>query len=134
VEGAYNIRYQIIKKRIDKVCIKGTNERLTQVGKIAIIYFNSKDADEYIKYIQYLQEQDTLLNDLEELELEELQGVRGLKALRVGVNMELESESGEWTALKADEALDNSESRRLTLDVNGDDTFIPGAKAKPELE
>lgn len=88
VEGAYNIRYQMIKKRIDKVCLKGTNERLTQVGKIAVIFFNPKDAEEYIKYIQYLQEQNTLLNDLEELELEEMQGVRGLRALRVGVVME----------------------------------------------
>lgn len=92
VEGAYNIRYQIIKKRIDKVNLKGTNERLTQTGKIAIIYFNNKDADEYTKYIQYLQEQGTLLDDLEEVELEELQGVRGLKALRVGVAMSDETE------------------------------------------
>jgi hypothetical protein len=109
VEGAYNIRYQIIKKRIDKVNLKGTNERLTQVGKIAIIYFNSKDAEEYVKYIQYLQEQKTLLNDLEEVELEELQGVRGLKALRVSVNMELETESDEWSALK-----DDQRANRLT--------------------
>lgn len=85
VEGAYNIRYQIIKKRIDKVNIRGTNERLTQTGKIAVIFYNARDADEYIKYIQYLQEQNALTNDLEELELEELQGVRGLRALRVGV-------------------------------------------------
>jgi hypothetical protein len=88
VEGAYNIRYQIIKKRIDKVCLKGTNQRLTQAGKIAVIYYSSRDADEYIKYIQYLQEQGTLMNDLEEVELEELQGVKGLKALRVGVEVE----------------------------------------------
>jgi len=88
VDGAYNIRYQIIKKRIDKVCLKGTNERLTQTGKIAVIYFNNKDAEEYIKYIQYLQDHNALLNDLEEVELEELQGVRGLKALRVGVRMD----------------------------------------------
>lgn len=104
VEGAYNIRYQIIKKRIDKVCLKGTNERLTQVGKIAVIYFNSRDADEYIKYIQYLQEQNTLLNDLEEVELEELQGVRGLNALRVGVNLALEDESARWAALERTDA------------------------------
>ena len=103
MEGAYNIRYQIIKKRIDKVCLKGTNERLTQVGKIAVIYFNGKDAEEYIKYIQYLQEQGTLMNDLEEVELEELQGVRGLKALRVSVNMDIEEERSEWSGLKAAE-------------------------------
>jgi hypothetical protein len=88
VEGAYNIRYQIIKKRIDKVNIKGTNQRLTQTGKIAIIYHSARDVEEYIKYIQYLQAQGTLNDDLEEVELEELQGVKGLKALRVGVALD----------------------------------------------
>lgn len=87
-EGGYNIRYQVIKKRIDKVHVADTNERLTQPGKIALVYFNRRDADEYISHIQYLQEQGILLNDLEYLDLEELQGVAGLKALRVGINME----------------------------------------------
>lgn len=85
VEGAYNIRYHIIKKRIDKVHLKGSEERLTQPGKIALVYFSQKEADEYISYIKYLQGENVLLNDLEYLELEELQGVAGLKALRVGV-------------------------------------------------
>jgi hypothetical protein len=85
VEGAYNIRYHIVKKRIDKVTLKGGKERLTQPGKIALVYFSQKEADEYIGYIRYLQEQNILNHDLEELELEELQGVSGLKALRVGV-------------------------------------------------
>ncbi len=88
VEGAYNIRYHIVKKRIDKVTIKGTKERLTQPGKIALVYFSQKEADEYISYIQYLQEQNVLDNDLEELEVDELQGVAGLKALRVGVRLD----------------------------------------------
>jgi len=87
VEGAYNIRYHIIKKRIDKVNIHGSLERLTQPGKIAIVYFNERDAAEYITYIQQLQEENILQDDLEHLELEELQGVTGLKALRVGVNL-----------------------------------------------
>lgn len=85
VEGAYNIRYQVIKKRIDKVTIMNTNERLTQPGKIAIVYFTENDANEYRSYISYLQKNGTLLDDMEELMLEELQGVKGLKALRVGV-------------------------------------------------
>ena len=88
VEGAYNIRYHIVKKRIDKVNLLTRNERLTQPGKIAIVYFNERDAEEYIRYIKQLQQQEVLLNDLEHLELEELQGVAGLKALRVGVRME----------------------------------------------
>lgn len=91
VEGSYNIRYHVIKKRIDKVHVKDTGERLTQPGKIAMVYFNSKSAEEYVNYIKYLQEKNTLKNDLEFLELEEMQGVAGLKALRIGVNLE-----GEW--------------------------------------
>lgn len=90
VEGAYNIRYEIIKKRIDKVHIRDTEERLTQPDKIALVYFQQRDIDDYLGYIRYLQQQNILNDDLEFLELEELQGVAGLKALRIGVNMETE--------------------------------------------
>jgi GAF domain-containing protein len=86
VDGAYNIRYEIIKKRIDKVHIKDTNERLTQPGKIAIVYSQAKEAVEYKEYIEFLQNQQLLDPGIEEWELEELQGVVGLKALRVTVN------------------------------------------------
>ena len=85
VDGAYNIRYQIVKKRIDKVTVRNTHERLTQPGKIAMVYTNKKDADEYVGYINYLQEQKVLAPEIEYLDLEELQGVSGLKALRVEV-------------------------------------------------
>ena len=84
VDGAYNIRYEIIKKRIDKAHIKDTEERLTVPGKIAIVYSQDKDAKEYLKYINYLQSKN-LLGEIEQLEIEDLQGVSGLKALRVDV-------------------------------------------------
>ncbi len=84
VDGAYNIRYEIIKKRIDKANIKGTNNRLTIPGKIAIVYSQDKDAREYTKYITYLQSKN-LLGEMERLDIEDLQGVTGLKALRVDV-------------------------------------------------
>jgi hypothetical protein len=84
VDGAYNIRYEIIKKRIDKANLKGTEERLTVPGKIAIVYSQEKDALEYVKYIKFLQSKNQL-GKMEILELEDLQGVSGLKALRVEV-------------------------------------------------
>ena len=84
VDGAYNIRYEIIKKRIDKAFIKNTEERLTVPGKIAIVYSQDKDALEYIKYINFLQSKNQL-GKLEFLELEVLQGASGLKALRVEI-------------------------------------------------
>ena len=88
VEGAYNIRYHIIKKRIDKVHLRDSDERLTQPGKIALVYFSDAEAIEYISYIKYLQADGILKDDLEKLQLEELSGVAGLKALRIGVNLE----------------------------------------------
>ena len=84
VDGAYNIRYEIIKKRIDKAHIKGTDERITVPGKIAIVYSQDNDAKEYLKYIKFLQSKN-YLGELEKLEIEDLQGVSGLKALRVEV-------------------------------------------------
>lgn len=88
VDGTYNIRYEIVKKRIDKVRIRDTNERLTQPGKIAVVYSQAKDASEYTEYIEFLQSQQLLKPGIEKHDLEELQGVSGLKALRVDVNFE----------------------------------------------
>lgn len=85
VEGGYNIRYEIIKKRIDKAVVKKTGERLTQPGKIAIVYAQKEDVEDYLIHINYLQKMDILDANMEMLELEDMQGVFGLKALRVGV-------------------------------------------------
>ena len=87
VDGAYNIRYEIIKKRIDKATVQGTGERLTQPGRIALVYSQQREADEYLEYLDYLQDRELLEDDIEELELEELQGVKGLLALRVKVKL-----------------------------------------------
>ena len=85
VDGTYNARYEVVKKRVDKASIKGTNERITQAGKIAIIYSQDEDEREYLKYISFLQYKKHLDSDVELLEVEDLQGVTGLKALRVSV-------------------------------------------------
>ena len=91
VDGAGNIRYEIIKKRIDKVHIKNTNERFTQPGKISIVYSQPKDAEEYAEYIEFLQNQKLLKPGIEHHDLEELQGVVGLKGLRVDIQYEDDS-------------------------------------------
>jgi hypothetical protein len=87
VDGAYNMRYELIKKRIDKAVVKGTAERVTQPGMIAIIYSQAREALEYREYLDYLQATGYLTPGVEELELEDLQGVQGLRALRVAVSM-----------------------------------------------
>ena len=85
VDGTYNARYEVVKKRVDKANIKNTEERITQPGKIAVIYSQEEDEAEYLKYIKFLQHQKLLGEDIEKLVLEDLQGVTGLKALRVNI-------------------------------------------------
>lgn len=87
VDGAYNIRYEIIKKRIDKVHIKDSEERLTQPGTIAIVYSQQKELHEYLEYVEFLQHENLLLEDVEHLELEDTQGISGLKAVRIPINL-----------------------------------------------
>lgn len=85
VDGTYNARYEIIKKRIDKSYIKGTNERLTQKGKLSIVYSQRKDEKEYMRYITFLKAKGYFTNNIEIVELEGLQGVTGLKAIRAEI-------------------------------------------------
>lgn len=85
VDGAYNVRYEILKKRIDKAYIKGTNERLTQSGKIAIVWLQEKDRLEYQEYLDYLVQKQYIKPEIELVDLEKMQGVEGLKAFRVEV-------------------------------------------------
>ncbi|WP_298892794.1 GAF domain-containing protein [uncultured Psychroserpens sp.] len=85
VDGTYNARYEIVKKRVDKAYIKGTTERVTQKGKISIVYSQKQDEREYLRYIKFLQSKKYLDDDVEIVELQDLQAVTGLKALRVSV-------------------------------------------------
>jgi hypothetical protein len=95
VDGTYNARYEVVKKRIDKSNIKGTNERITQKGKITIVYSQKHEEAEYKRYIKYLQHKNMLNNVIENFEVEDLQGVTGLKALRVGVLYNDDAHPGE---------------------------------------
>ena len=96
------MRYEIIKKRIDKVRLKDSNERLTQPGTIAIVYSQNKEANEYLSYIEFLQSKGLLQGKVEKLDLEELQGISGLKGLRAMINYETREE---WTGKLNKEAV-----------------------------
>ncbi len=85
VDGTYNARYEIVKKRVDKAFIKGTKKRITEKGKITIVYSQKQDEIEYLRYIKFLQSKYYLDTDVEIVELEDLQAVTGLKAIRVSV-------------------------------------------------
>ena len=88
VDGTYNARYEVVKKRIDKANIKGTKDRITEKEKITIVYSHTNEETEYLKYINFLQYKNILEPTIEQFEVEELQGVSGLKAIRVKINNE----------------------------------------------
>jgi hypothetical protein len=67
--------------------IRGTTERLTQPGKVALVYSHPSEAVEWRDYIEDLQTRKYLTRDVEDLELDELQGAQGLRALRVTVDL-----------------------------------------------
>ncbi|MDX6183363.1 GAF domain-containing protein [Flavobacterium sp. Fl-77] len=85
VDGTYNARYEVVKKRIDKANIKGSKERITEKEKITIVYSQNSEEAEYLKYIKYLQHKKILEPAIEQFEVEDLQGVSGLRAIRVKV-------------------------------------------------
>ena len=87
VDGAYDVRHEIIKSRLDKALIKGSGERLTQPGRIAVVYSNPSEGEGIQQHINFLISLGKLHDDLEILTLEDMPDVRGLKALRVGVNL-----------------------------------------------
>ena len=45
---------RLLKKRLDKVRIKGTEERLTEPGKISSSRIQRKEIPEYLEYIEFL--------------------------------------------------------------------------------
>ncbi|SFZ89395.1 hypothetical protein SAMN05428642_101231 [Flaviramulus basaltis] len=85
VDGTYNARYEVVKKRVDKAFIKGTEERITAKGKMSIVYSHKEDEIEYLKYVRFMQSKNMFGDDVEILDLQDLQGVTGLKAIRVSM-------------------------------------------------
>lgn len=85
VDGAYNARYMIVKKRIDKAFVKGTTQRITQPGMIAIVYSQERERKEYYRFLDYLAAAGYIEPAVEDLEVEDLQGISGLRLLRVKV-------------------------------------------------
>ncbi|HKK90755.1 MAG TPA: GAF domain-containing protein [Desulfobacteraceae bacterium] len=87
VDGAYDVRHEIIKSRLDKALVKGSKERLTQPGRIAVVYSNPEEEKEIRRHIDFLTSQGSLCNDMEHLDLDDMPDVRGMKAIRVGVDL-----------------------------------------------
>lgn len=88
VDGAYNVGHEIIRSRIDKATVTGTGERLTQPGKIAIVYSRQDEYLDIRRHVEFLRGRGFLAGDAEELDLADMPDVKGMKAIRVQVDME----------------------------------------------
>ncbi len=93
VDGTYNARYEVIKKRIDKSYVKGSSERLTQPGKMVIVYSQKKDELEYLRYIKFLKSKGYFAGKVEIVQLQGVQGVAGLKAIRADILYKADNEA-----------------------------------------
>jgi hypothetical protein len=96
VDGSYNARFEIIKKRIDKAFIKDSRERITAVDKLTIVYANQQEQQEYEGYIRFLQSKHILTEEIEILDIEDLQGIAGLKAIRVKISHHTAKPAGKF--------------------------------------
>lgn len=102
IDGSYNTRYEVIKKRLDKACIKGTEERIVQPQKLTIAFASTEDLEEYRQYLTYGQQIGVLLGDIEQFEIEDMQSVSGLLGLRVNVNLDFDIEQLDYSNLMHD--------------------------------
>jgi len=97
LDAAYDIHYEIVKKRVDKAHIKGTSTRITAAEKLTIVYAKDEERVDYLNYLHILQQLGILKPEIEEFEIEELQGISGLKGLRIGIDSWIEG--GNYTGL-----------------------------------
>lgn len=85
VDGAYNARYEITKKRIDKAFLADGKERLTQAGTISVVYTHPSERDEYMRYHAFLASEGLLTPEVKDVVLEPLAGTGVLRALRLSI-------------------------------------------------
>lgn len=85
VEGGYNIRYQMVKKRIDKVQIKESKERLVRPGTLAIVFQGDTAEQEITDLLTEVAAMGKIKPHFEFCTLEEVQGVSELRAVRADI-------------------------------------------------
>lgn len=89
VQGTRDIRYELVKKRIEKALDKDTQERITQAGMLTIVYSTDDEWREYRQYLRYLSREGWVDSKVQMGMVEPLQGVSGLRFGRVRILPEI---------------------------------------------
>jgi hypothetical protein len=87
MDSPSGVRFELLKKRLDKACVKGTDERITQPDQIAVVYSTAAEEAEYCRYGDYLAAQERIEPEPERLDVEDLPDAAGLKMLRLKVSL-----------------------------------------------
>lgn len=85
VRGTRDIRYEIVKKRIDKGVDKDTKIRITQPGMLTLVYSTEEEWQEYQQYFRYLHREGWVDSQIEFGIVDPLPGVSGLNYARVAI-------------------------------------------------
>jgi hypothetical protein len=91
VKGTRDIRYELVKKRIEKAVDKDAQERITQSGMLTVVYSSEDEWEEYQQYLRYLSREGWVEAKVQTGMVESLQGVSGLKFARVRILPEAKS-------------------------------------------
>ncbi len=86
VDSPSGVRFELLKKRLDKACVNGTEERITQPDQIAVVYSTEAEEAEYRRYAEYLAAQGHIEAEFETLGVEDLPDAAGLRMLRLKVS------------------------------------------------
>ncbi len=85
VRGTRDIRYEIVKKRIDKAVDEQARTRITQPGMLTLVYSTEEEWAEYHQYLRYLAREGWIDTEIQSGTVEPLQGITGLRFARVRV-------------------------------------------------
>jgi hypothetical protein len=85
VRGTRDIRYEIVKKRIDKAVDEQSRTRITQPGMLTLVYSTEEEWAEYQQYLRYLAREGWVDTEIQSGTVEPLQGITGLRFARVRV-------------------------------------------------
>jgi hypothetical protein len=85
MDSPSGVRFELLKKRLDKARVKGTEERITQPDQIAVVYSTDAEEAEYRRYAEYLAAQGQIEAEPKRLEVEDLPDAAGLKMLQLRV-------------------------------------------------
>ncbi len=88
VDGPTGVRFEMLKKRLDKARVRRTDDRITQPGTVTVVYATDAEAAEYDRYADYLVAGGHVDPGPEVVDVEDLPGISGLKALRLRIRID----------------------------------------------